>query len=162
MGILLQWLWDTRSTWFGRGTCLMLMLASPDAVQSLLDEALAENNWPKNPRAQICRLYIIGKGKHLAQGQWLWRTIAAYPHPQIDKQYLRTAARAYSLFLQYLIDEIPCSFQILHVNGAAQWYSTMNRYGITDTYELDCKDHTNKVQPQWINKHMAEASGWLM
>ena len=62
--------------------------ASPDVFQSLMDEALIEITWPKDPRAQICRLHIIRKGKSLAQGKWLWRPIAVYPRlPLISNIY---------------------------------------------------------------------------
>ena len=55
----------------------------------------------------------LGKAKSLLKGTILWRPIAAIVQPQIQRFYLRNAARAFTLFLRLLVEEITASFLVL-------------------------------------------------
>ena len=96
-GFCRQWFWDTTRG-FLRAEGYRQDGLSPQEVTDLLKQAMDVHKWPHNPRAQMCGIYIIGKGKSLKLGTWMWRPIAAYPQSQVDKQYLRTTARAFSIF----------------------------------------------------------------
>ena len=134
-----RWIWDTTLE-FLRAEGYRQDNISPQEVTDLLKDAMNAHQWPHNPRAQMCRMYIIGKGKSLKLGTWMWHPIAAYPQPQIDKHYLRTAARAFSIFWKTLVHEMPAAFQVIRVNDAAPWYRALDEIGINATCELDCKD----------------------
>ena len=63
--------------------------------------------------------------------------------------------------LQYMIQEIPNCCQCLRVNDIAKWLRFVDRLGLTVITELDCKEQSNKIQPQWIESHMREGSEFL-
>ena len=73
---------------------------SPQEVTDFQKQAMDAHKWPHTPRTQMCRMYIIGKGENLKLRTWMWCPIAAHPQPQVDKQYLCTAARAFSIFFE--------------------------------------------------------------
>ena len=130
--------------------------STPEQMVAETTALIKEKGWNANPRARFCVLYIIGKAKSLQKGQWLRRSIAAYPEPQIRVRDLSTTARAYTCFLKHLITEIPKSFQVLRVNDVASRLHWVNQQGMRSITELDCKEQFNKIQPGWIDSHMSE------
>ena len=127
-----------------------------------LMSSIAENQgWSVNSKAELCKLYLLGKAKSLLKGKWLWRPIAANPKPVLHKVQLKTAARAFTTFLRMLIVEFPMSFQVLRVTDVAQWYRWIDSMGLTTPVELDCKEQFNRVRPVWVVHHMRAASSWL-
>ena len=75
-----------------------------------IKQAIAHRGWEHNKAGKLAILYLIGKGKSIQKGQWLWRGITALPQPLAPRPRLRIAARANTTFLRLLIAEIPCAF----------------------------------------------------
>ena len=127
-----------------------------------LMSSIAENQGSSvNSKAELCRLYLLGKAKSLLKDKWLWRPIAANPKPMLHKVQLTTATRAFTTFLRMLIAEIPMSFQVLRPTDVARLYRWINSMGLTTLVELDCKEQFNRVRPEWVVQHMRAASSWL-
>ena len=57
----------------------------------------------------------------LLRGTALWRPIVAVIEPQIQCFYLRTAARAFTVFLRLLTREICASFLVLKITELQPW-----------------------------------------
>ena len=80
-----------------------------------------KNKWPTNPSRCLPLLYLLGKAKSLLKCHILLRPIAAVVEPQLQRFYLRTAARAYTLLLRILTEEIKASFLVLNIIGLQPW-----------------------------------------
>ena len=93
--------------------------------------AMHKNKWPMNPSRCLLLLYLSGKAKSILKCRILWRPIAAVVEPQVQRFYLRTAARAFTLLLRILTEEIKALFLVLNIIGLQPWI-----YGLP---EWDCK-----------------------
>ena len=113
-GFCKAWVWDTVCD-FSLTEGYQETSATDAEVQAFMKAIGLGNDWPSNNRAQVCRMYLIGKAKSLTKERWLWRPISANPPPVVSQQVLRTAARTFIAFLRCLISEIPMAFQVMRV-----------------------------------------------
>ena len=60
-----------------------------------------------------------------------------------------------------MIKEIPMAFQIPRIQDVATWYAWIDGLRLTALAELDSKEQSNRVKPQWIFEHMETGSEWL-
>ena len=92
------------------------------AAISTIKQAIMDRGWEHNKAGKLAVLYLIGKGKSVKMGQWLWRRITTLPQPLLPKRQLCIAARANTTFLRLLTTEIPCSLSATDVNQVSKWY----------------------------------------
>ena len=95
-------------------------------ARNAIREAIKSNSWPHNPAVKLAILYLIGKGKSLRKGRWLWCGIIALPQPLLPKPELRIAARANTTFLRVLLREIHCVFITQEVNDVSRWFHSLS------------------------------------
>ena len=159
-GFCKWWLWGVVEE-FLRTEGYIQVKQDPASVHSAIASLVSEFWWGVNSKGKMCVLYVIAKATSLLKGTWLWRPIAAYPEPVIRKRRLRLAARALTHFLQYIIEEIPNSFQFLRINDFAAWVWITESLGLTALAEFDCKEQFNKIKPAWIEPHLSEVAEYL-
>ena len=94
-----QWLWDETRQFLEHEGYIPQSLTHTQRIQSTLRSIITKNDWPVNPSWRIPLLYLLGKAKILLRGTVLWRPIAAVVEPQVQCFCLRTATRAFTLFL---------------------------------------------------------------
>ena len=82
---------------------------------------MRKNKWPTNKARALPLLYLLGKAKSLTKQYTLWHRIAAIVEPQVQRFYLRTAARAFTLLLRLLVSEIPGAFLVLKISDLQPW-----------------------------------------
>ena len=127
----------------------------------MIRDAIAAKGWTHNAARKLAVQYLIGKGKSLQKGMWLWRGITPPPPPLLPKRDLRIAARANTTFLRVLCKEMPCAFVARGVNEVSRWFHWLSTIQCTYIGEVDCKDEFNNVHPDDIDSHLAQASNWL-
>ena len=95
-----------------------------------IKQVIAHRGWEHTKAGKLAILYLIGKGKSIQKGEWLWRGITALPQPLVLKRRLCIAARANTVFLRLLSDEIPCAFLATEVNSVSQWFHALSSLNI--------------------------------
>ena len=91
----------TWSSSFSKKNDIALLLAVPlSAIGFCAPLLKKKNRWLVNDKAELCRLYLIGKAKSLGKQPWLWQPIVANPKPVLRKQKLKIAAKAFATFLR--------------------------------------------------------------
>ena len=74
-------------------------------------------------------MYLIAKGKSQVHVEVLWCPIAFASRPLISKSRLRDAARAFTLFVEALVSEIPGGFLPLNLEGMGAWVRKLRSWG---------------------------------
>ena len=113
------------------------------------------------PYGIIPLLYLLGKAKKLLRGTTLWRPIAAVIEPQIRRFYLRTAARAFTVILRLLTEEIFASFLLLKITDLRPWRHGLSDWECEVIGEADCSDQFNRVHPLSVMADFSAAAKWL-
>ena len=121
---------------------------------------MRRNNWPINSSRGLPLLYLIGKAKSLLKCTILWRPIVAIVEPQVQRFYLRTAARAFTLILRLLVGEIKASFLVLNISSLQPWVRGLPDWGCTVIGECYCSGQFNNINPTTVMRDLAE-SAWL-
>ena len=142
-----QWVWDQTIAFLEKEKYSAQSLDSTDRILSSLHRIIRQNKWPANPSRCVPLLYLLGKAKSLLKGTILWRPIAAIVQPQIQRFYLRNAARAFTLFLRLLVEEITASFLVLRICDLQPWVHGLSDWGCTQIAECDCSGQFNNVTP---------------
>ena len=112
-----QWRWDQTEQFLVNENYDAQHLQENTRIRQSLHDVMRKNKWPINPSCSLPLLYLIGKGKSLLKCRILWRPIAAVVEPQVQRFYLRTAARAFTLLHRILTEEIRASFLVLNIPG---------------------------------------------
>ena len=159
-GFCKTWAWDVVHEFLHKEGYKAVQHTAAECHR-LMSSIAVHQGWSVDSKAELCRLYLLGKAKSLLKGKWLWRPIAANPKPVLHKTQLTTTARALMTCLRMLIAEIPMSFQVLRVTDLAQWYRWIDSMGLTTLVELDCKEQSNRLRPEWVVQHVRGASAWL-
>ena len=73
----------------------------------------------------VAMLYLIGKAKSLAKGEWLWRPIAALLQSILPKRDLKNVACATTM-LRILFEEVPGNIVVRSVNSVAAWFHSLD------------------------------------
>ena len=109
-------------------------------------EILGKKGWPVNDRGDIALLYLLSKSKSLKKRQWLWRPIAAAPHPFVCKKLIRIASRAFTCFIRMILCELPAPILRLSIQDLGDWAHGCDFAEIIA--EADCKEQFNKIEPE--------------
>ena len=115
-GFCKQWVGDQTELFLRHEGYSPQPLTNKATVQSTLNHLVKKNGWPADPSRCIPMLYLLGKVKILLRGIVLWRPSSAVVEPQLQRFYLRTAATAFTLFLQLLIEELCTLFLVLKIS----------------------------------------------
>ena len=156
-----QWVWDQTIAFLEKEKYSAQSLDNTDQILSSLHRIIRQNKWPANPSHCVPLLYLLGKAKSLLKGTILWRPIAAIVQPQIQRFYLRNAARAFTLFLRLLVEEITASFLVLRICDLQPWVHGLSDWGCTLIAECDCSGQFNNVTPLSVMQDMSAAIKWL-
>ena len=156
-----QWVWDQTIAFLEKEKYSAQSLDNADQILSSLHRIIRQNKWPANPSRCVPLLYLLGKAKSLLKGIILWRPIAAIVQPQIQRFYLRNAARAFTLFLRLLVEEITASFLVLRICDLQPWVHGLSDWGCTQIAECDCSGQFNNVTPLSVMQDMSAAIKWL-
>ena len=123
------WAWDVVLAFLQKEGYSPVADSAAECHQNLCSIA-AKHGWLVNNKAELCK-YLIGKAKSLVKRSWLWPNpnpnLALNPKPVLQKQKLKTSARAFTAFLRQLNAEVPMSFQVLGVQDVARWYWWIDR-----------------------------------
>ena len=111
-----QWLWDQTIQFLTDEEYTSRPTSDNGQIQTALHTIMRKNKWPVNTDRTLPLLYLPGKAKSLTKQCILWRPIAAIVEPQVQRFYLRTAARAFTLLLRLLVSEILGVFLVLKIS----------------------------------------------
>ena len=126
-----------------------------------LRRIIHQNKWPVNSSRTLPLLYLLGKAKSLIKQCILWRPITAVVEPPIQRFFLRTAARAFTLLLNLLVQEITAPFLVLRIHDLQPWIHGLLEWGCTAVGECDCSGQFNNVTPQSVMSDLTESVKWL-
>ena len=126
-----------------------------------LRRIIQQNNRRVNSSHTLPLLYLLGKAKSLIKQCILWRPIAAVVEPQIQRFFLHTAARAFTLLLKLLVQEITASFLVLRINDLQPRIHGLPEWGSSVVGECDCLGQFNNITPQSVMSDLAESVKWL-
>ena len=115
-------------------------------IQQSVRHVMPQKKWSINPSRPLPLLYLLGKAKSLLKCCILWRPIAAVVEPQLQRFYLRTAARAFSLLPEILTEETKASFLVLNVPGLQPWIHSLPDSGCEVVGECDCSGQFNNMK----------------
>ena len=79
-GFCKAWAWDVVREFLNKEGYKPVQDTSAECHR-LMSSIAANQGWSVNSKAELCRLYLLGKAKSLLKGKWLWRPIAANPKP---------------------------------------------------------------------------------
>ena len=116
-----NWMWSILQDFLKDEGYICAAISSSTPRERIRQE-IHNKGWDDNKAGQLAVLYLIGKGKSLKKGQWLWRGITALPQPLLSKRKLRIAARANTTFLRLLSHELPTSFVARGINSVSKWF----------------------------------------
>ena len=102
-----------------------------------------------------------GKAKSLTKQCILWCPIAAIVEPQVQRFYLQTAARAFTLLLRLLVSEILGAFLVLKISDLQPWIHDLSDWQCTTIGEADCSGQFNNISPLSVMKDLQESIRWL-
>ena len=97
----------------------------------------------------------------LLRGTALWTPIVAVIEPQIQRFYLRTATRAFAVFLRLLTEEICVSFLVLKITDLQPWIHGLSDWECQVIGEADCSGQFNRVHPLSVMADFSAAAKWL-
>ena len=134
--------------------------SSPEITRSLVSTVHTQG-WPANSNPSIPLLYALAKAKSLTKGAIVLRPIVAVTHPWVQPQWMRIAARAFTLFLRVLVAEIPASFLHLRISDLAPWVSSLPSWGCRLIAEAGCTQQLDHVHPLSVVNSLIDAGKWL-
>ena len=108
-GFCRAWAWDVMHE-FLRTEGYHPIVDTAAECHRLLCCIVEKQGWAVNSKANVCRLYLLGKAKSFVKGTRLWRPIPVNPKPVLHKSELTTAARAFTTLWRLLICEVLMSF----------------------------------------------------
>ena len=132
-----QWLWD-QTVQFLTDEEYTSPTSDNGQIPTALHAIMRKNKWPVNKARTHPLLYLLGKAKSLTKQCILWRPIAAIVEPQVQRFYLRTAARAFTLLLRLLVSEIPGAVVVLKISDLQPWIHGLSDWQCTAIGEADC------------------------
>ena len=156
-----EWHWDQTEQFLVSENYDAQHLQENTRIQQSVRHVMHKNKWPINPSRSLPLLYLIGKAKSLLKCGILWRPIAAVVEPQVQRFYLRTAARAFTLLLRILIEEIKASFLVLNIPGLQPWIHSLPDWGCEVIGECDCSGQFNNIKPTTVMQDLSESVAWL-
>ena len=160
-GFCRQWVWDETHRFLeGEGYESQDIHTAP-GIMKALHRIIQQNKWPVNTSRTLPLLYLLGKAKSLIKQTILWRPIAAVVEPQMQRFFLRTAARAFTLLLKLLVQEITASFLVLRITDLQPWVHGLPDWGCTVIGECDCSGQFNHVTPQSVMSDLTASVKWL-
>ena len=136
-------------------------LTQAHRIHKSLKRIVKKNSWPANPSSVLPLLYLIGKAKSLVKCSILWSPIATAVEPQIQRFYLRMAARAFTLLLRTLISEIPGFFVVLRISDMNDWFHGRAEWECQVIAEAYCSGQFNNIKPQDVMTSLSQAVTWL-
>ena len=131
-----------------------------EILQNLRSQIL-NSGWPLNQQGAMALMYLIGNAKSRLSVGIQWRPIAAAAKPLITKGKLRIAARAFTCFVEMIVDELPAGFLTRSLHGMGTWIQKLGPWGAEVIGEADCKEQLNVIKPAVVVNHMKEAAAWL-
>ena len=129
-------------------------------IQSALRDIIRKNKWPINTTRSLPLLYLLVKAKILTKGCILWRPIAAIVEPQLQRFFLRSA-RAFTLLLRLLTEEICASFLVLKISDLHPWVHGLPEWGCEVIGECDRSGQFNNVTPTSVMSDLNASVKWL-
>ena len=153
-----QWVWDLIAA---IENYVPQPLDDTQRIMRSLQDIIRKNQWPMNTSRTVPLLYLLGKAKSMLKGMILWRPIAAIAKTQLQRFYLRTAARAFTLFLRLLVEEITASFLVLKIVDLQPWVGGLCDWECSVIGEADCSGQFNNIHPLSVMKDFREAIKWL-
>ena len=160
-GFCHQWVWDSTIEFLSNEGYTHQPLTHAQRIHKALKHIVRKNGWPANPSSVLPLLYLIGKAKSLVKCSILWRPIAAVVEPQVQRFFLRMAARAFTLLLKTLISEIPGCFLVLRISDMNDWFHGLSDWNCQFIAEADCSGQFNNIKPQDVMTSLSEAVTWL-
>ena len=156
-----QWLWDQTVQFLTGEEYTSRPTSDNGQIQTALQTIMRKNKWPVNKARTLPLLYLLGKAKSLTKQCILWRPIAAIVEPQVQRFYLRTAARAFTLLLRLLVSEILGAFLVLKISDLGTWIHGLSDWQCTAIGEADCSGQFNNITPLSVVKDLRESVQWL-
>ena len=156
-----QWVWDQTAQFLLSEEYDPQPLTDSTRISASLHRIIRKNRWPVNTSRRLPLLYLLGKAKSLLKGRILWRPIAAIVEPQVQRFYLRTAARAFTLLLRLLTEEITASFLVLKITDLQPWVHGLSDWDCEVIDECDCPGQFNRIPPSTVMKDLSESVKWL-
>ena len=156
-----QWVWDQTEACLHKEKYTAQDLDHKSRIQAALYTIMRRSNWPINSSCGLPLLYLIGKAKSLLKCTILWRPIAAIVEPQVQRFHLRTAARAFTLLLRLLVEEIKASFLVLNISSLQPWVHGLPDWSCTVIGECDYSGQFNNINPTTVMRDLAESTAWL-
>ena len=131
-----------------------------EVLQSLQTQ-IVNSGWPLNPQGTMVLMYLIGKAKSRIHIALQWRPIAAAAKPLITKGKPRIAARAFTCFVEMIVDELPAGFLNPQLTGHGHMGTEIVSLRGGVNRGVDCKEQFNVIKPSAVVGHMREAAAWL-
>ena len=156
-----QWVWDETAQFLLSEKYDPRPLSGNNNIQTALHDIIKKNKWPVNTARSLPLLYLLGKAKILTKGCILWRPIAAIVEPQLQRFFLRSAARAFTLLLRLLTKEICASFLVLKISDLHPWFHGLPDWGCEVIGECDCSGQFNNVTPASVMSDLGASVKWL-
>ena len=159
-GFCKYWAWQRLKSFlqaqgYSRQTRDMLEVVQDPRAQIL------NSGWPLNQQSAMALMYLIGKAKSCISVAIQWRPIAAAAKPLITKGKLKIAARAFTCFVEMIVDELPAGFLTRSLHGMGTWVQKLGPWGAEVIGEADCNEQINVIRPSAVVNHMREAAAWL-
>ena len=156
-----QWVWDETAKFLLSEEYDPRPLSGNNNIQTALHDIIKKNKWPINTARSLPLLYLLGKAKILTKGCTLWRPIAAIVEPQLQHFFMRSAARAFTLLLRLLTEEICASFLVLKISDLHPWFHGLPDWGCEVIGECDCSGQFNNVTPASVMSDPGASVKWL-
>ena len=150
-------MWDETSSVLRKEDYTAQTLNHVPQVSSALCTIMHKNKWPVNFSRPLPLLYLPDKARSFRTRQILWRPIAAIVELQVQRCFFPTPARAFTLFLRLLVDEITASFLVLRVDDLHPWVHGLQEWGAIILGECDCSRQFNNMTPTIVMKDLTEA-----